>query len=112
MKIRDLDADQAEAERLQKVLSAYKIVDYTLPVVYGLNRAVTEKKTVEEWELALRQLLTIQVYIRPGCSKCVKAKEYLPQGIVVWYGVPQLFPDDRNIVRSDDPHLDPPSIDR
>lgn len=79
LKIRDLDADQAEAERLQKVLSAYKIADYQLPLVYGLNRAVTGKKSVEEWELALRQLLTMQVYIRPGCSKCAKAKEYLPQ---------------------------------
>ena len=79
LKIRDLDSDQAEAERLQKVLSAYKIVDYQLPVVYGLNRAVAGKKSVDEWELALRQVLTMQVYIRPGCSKCAKAKEYLPQ---------------------------------
>jgi glutaredoxin len=79
LKLHNLDLGEAERERFKKVLSAYKITDSKLPVVYGLNRVVTGPLTLAQWETELTQLLTMQVYVRQGCSQCAKAKEYLPK---------------------------------
>jgi glutaredoxin len=78
LKIHDLDAGEREAERLQQVEAAYKITDRKLPLVYGMNQVVSGPLTTEKWKSELTKLLTMQMYVRQGCSKCASAKAYLP----------------------------------
>jgi glutaredoxin len=78
LKVYDLDAGDKERERLKKIESAFRISISKLPVVYGMNQVVNGPLSSEKWNSELTQLLTMQVYVRQGCSKCAKAKQYLP----------------------------------
>jgi glutaredoxin len=77
LKIHDIDAGERERERLQQIEAAYKISARKLPVVYGMDRLLSGPLTPEQWKSELTKLLTMQVYVRQGCSKCAKAKDYL-----------------------------------
>jgi hypothetical protein len=79
LKVRDLSAGPAERERLQKVLAAHKANATDSPVVYGLNRVLTGPLTADQWAKELESLVTMQVFVRQGCSKCASAKAYLPK---------------------------------
>jgi glutaredoxin len=87
LKVHDIDAGDRERERLQQVETAFKITNRKLPVVYGMNQAVTGTMTTEKWKSALSDLLTMQVYVRKGCSKCDAAKQYLPSLISRYPGI-------------------------
>jgi glutaredoxin len=78
LKVHDLDAGDKERERLQQIESAYKLSNSKLPVVYGMNQVVMGLLTREKWTAELTRLVTMQVYVRQGCSKCASAKQYLP----------------------------------
>ena len=78
LRVRDLDEGAAEAERLEKILAAYKIVDHQLPVVYGMNQVVRGPLNEEQWTSQLEKLMTMRVFGRAGCSRCAKAKAFFP----------------------------------
>jgi len=78
LKIHDLDAGETGADRLKQIEAAYKLSNSKRPTVYGMNQVISGPLTTQQWAAELGKLLSMQVYVRPGCSKCANAKEYLP----------------------------------
>jgi glutaredoxin len=84
LKVYDLDAGDKERSRLKQIESAYKVADLKLPVVYGMNQVIAGAGNEDKWKSELARLLTVQVYTRQGCSKCIEAKAFL-EGFVERY---------------------------
>jgi glutaredoxin len=93
LKIHDLDAGDKERDRLKQIEAAYKITNSKLPIVYGMNQVVSGPLTTEKWKSELTRLLTMQVYVRQGCSKCASAKQYLPSLTARYPGIELQYMD-------------------
>jgi hypothetical protein len=78
LKTYDLDSDPRARERLDKIAKAYKLKRLDLPIVYGMNVAESGGGDQHSWNSRLNNLLRIEVFTRTGCSRCERAKKYLP----------------------------------
>jgi len=85
LKVHRLDAVTDEGktatERLAKLAQVYKFDVAATPVLYGLNQAfrVPQGRETDQsaWEEGLATMLRVEVFTRPGCSRCDIAKAYL-----------------------------------
>lgn len=85
LKVHRVDAVTAEGktatERLAKLAQVYKFDAAATPVLYGLNRAFMVPRGSETdqsaWAAGLATMLSVEVFTRPGCSRCDTAKAYL-----------------------------------
>jgi glutaredoxin len=78
-KIHDLDQGPAVQDRLDKITKAFQIASPELPIVYGMNQTAGGSRDEQQWERHLDRCLTMEVFVRQGCSRCAQAKEYLIQ---------------------------------
>ena len=93
LKVYDLEASDKEPERLKQIEAAYKVSQRQLPVVYGMNHVLAGPRDNEQWKSELVKLLTMQVFVRQGCSKCAAAKEYLPSFLGRYPGIEVRYMD-------------------
>jgi len=85
LKVHRLDAVTAEGktatERLAKLAQVYNFDAAAAPVLYGLNQAFMVPRGSETdqsaWAEGLATMLRVEVFTRPGCSRCDTAKAYL-----------------------------------
>jgi hypothetical protein len=85
LKVHRIDAVTAEgrlaSERLAKLAQVYQLDAATTPLIYGLNHALTVPRGQEAdqaaWSDMLAQMLRVEVFTRPGCSRCDTVRAYL-----------------------------------
>lgn len=77
------ESDDAR-QRLKRIAHYYRFDENQTPVIYCCNRVIRLAANAEQYELEISKALQIDVFVRPGCSKCAKAKQYLP-GLVNRY---------------------------
>jgi hypothetical protein len=73
---RDL-RDPAIRQRLDTILRHFRLPEGKSPAVYGCNRIVHTASAANSWSQQIEQLITMEVYVRQGCSRCQAAKEWL-----------------------------------
>ena len=80
----DLDPDSgteeartAARERLEKIAAAGRLVQPQLPLWYGSNTILHAMPNGEELTRRLEKAFRIDVYTRPGCSRCAEAKKFV-----------------------------------
>jgi len=80
--IADSDVGKEAMERLAKIAKIYQLPAGDSPVLYGLNRALSVPAGSEAdekvWADRLAELARVEIFTRPGCSRCTEAKAYLP----------------------------------
>lgn len=85
LKVHHIDAVSADGklafERLSKLARVYNFDASATPVIYGLNQALRVPQGSETdqaaWSDSLAKMLRVEVFTRPGCSRCATAKTYL-----------------------------------
>ncbi len=87
LKIYDLGKEDKEAKARMESIALYYKVPPALPIVYGLNRAFSGVAEPVEWNKRLNQMLRVEVFTRAGCSRCARAKEYLPTFMAKYPGL-------------------------
>jgi glutaredoxin len=78
IRIYDLDKTSESKERLEQIATAYKVPATKLPYLYGMNQVFNNVANPNDWKRRIDDLLLVQIYTRRGCSRCARAKEYLP----------------------------------
>ncbi len=78
LRIYDLDKTPESKERLEQIATAYKAPATSLPFLYGMNQVFSNVANPNDWTRRVDDLLLVQIYVRRGCSRCARAKEYLP----------------------------------
>ena len=73
---RDLNEPKNQL-RHAAIAKHYRLPAHDLPVVYGCNRAVTLDKNIKAFAAECEQMLKMTVYVRRGCTRCARAKEFL-----------------------------------
>ena len=72
------DAENASnALRLEKIAAHYRIAART-PLIYACNRVISSGVDAADFQRQLTDALTIEVFTRRGCQRCVRAKAYMP----------------------------------
>ncbi len=75
------DEGKSAADRLDKLAKVYNFDVAATPVLYGLNQALMVPRGSEAdqtaWADHLATMLRVEVFTRPGCSRCDTAKAYL-----------------------------------
>jgi hypothetical protein len=75
------DDGKAAGERLKRLADAFKLEPVTLPLLYGMNHVLTVPAGSETdqtaWAENLATMLKVEIFTRPGCSKCDNLKAYL-----------------------------------
>lgn len=87
LKIYDLSKEDSETKARMESIALYYKVPPALPIVYGLNRAFSGIAEPVEWNKRLKQMLRVEVFTRAGCSRCARAKEYLPTFMAKYPGL-------------------------
>lgn len=64
-------------QRLDTILRHFRLPEGKSPVVYGCNRILYTASAENPWSQQLERLITMEVYVRQGCSRCQAAKEWL-----------------------------------
>jgi glutaredoxin len=81
LKVYDLDQGPAAGDRLAKIAKVYQLDAAATPVLYGLNRAISVPKDRQDdmaiWGQRVDELVQVELFTRPGCSRCTNAKLYL-----------------------------------
>ena len=65
-------------ERRLAHISGYFKVEPRTPSLYGCGRLIVAPDNPAQWKHELQSLITLTVYVRSGCQRCAKAKEYFP----------------------------------
>jgi hypothetical protein len=76
--IRPLQEGSVGQTRLKQITSHFKIPSNDKPLLYGLNRAIHSKATAQDYHAALENAFRLEVFVRPGCSRCGQVKRFLP----------------------------------
>ena len=85
LKVHRVDLLTAEgksaSDRLAKLAQAYNFDVAATPVLYGLNQALMVPRGSETdqtaWADRLASMLRVEIFTRPGCSRCDTVKAYL-----------------------------------
>lgn len=75
--IYNIDEPGKHVDRYRKILKYFKINNAEAPVAYGCNSLLLKLKPDESTDRKLESLLTVNVYVRSGCSRCAAAKVFL-----------------------------------
>ncbi|MCA9022209.1 MAG: hypothetical protein KDA74_18800 [Planctomycetaceae bacterium] len=75
--VHNLDEPGKHVERYQKILKYFRLQDAELPVAYGCNSILRKLKPDSSTDERIDKLLTVDIYVRPGCSRCAAAKVFL-----------------------------------
>ncbi len=75
--IYNLDEPGKHVDRYQQILKYFQVQNAQAPVAYGCNSLLLKLKPDESTDRKLEALLTVDVYVRSGCSRCAAAKVFL-----------------------------------
>ena len=75
--IYNLDEPGKHVDRYQQILKYFRIQNAEAPVAYGCNTLLLNLKPDESTDRRLESMLTVDVYVRSGCSRCAAAKVFL-----------------------------------
>jgi glutaredoxin len=78
VRVYDLDSEPDAVTRLDKIVSAYKLEAPKMPFLYGLNHTFSGPADATTWKSRVDESLRVEIFTRRGCSRCAKAKDYLP----------------------------------
>ncbi len=80
---RDVASDKDMAEHLKRINAASKLPVDTVPIIYGLSRAIHAYKDDADLKAQLEKILVIEMFTQPNCPHCGMAEQYwqktLPQ---------------------------------
>lgn len=77
--VRTYDLEQQDASaRLQSIGRYFGIAQPALPLVYGCQQPIQGFGGAAAFRQRLEAMLTMTVYVRSGCPRCARAREYLP----------------------------------
>ncbi len=93
LKVYDLDEQPQSAERLDKIVKAYRLPRAELPFIYGLNKTDSGVADSATWASRIRKLVHVEVFTRVGCPRCDGAKRYLPSFRAKYPGLQVDVPD-------------------
>ena len=80
-------------ERLRAIGQYFNLPDPPLPFVYGGNQKIAGFQDAQTFRRQLEELLTMTVYVRDGCPRCQRAKEYLAEFAARYPGLEMRFID-------------------
>lgn len=79
----DVSASDTARQRFEQIRSAYRRDDWQTPLTYACGRAAAAG-SAEELRTALEDCLQVELFTRKGCSRCARAKQWLP-GVLARY---------------------------
>jgi len=68
--------DQSHRQRCIRICEYFKVKQQT-PLLYCCGKHAIELTKLSEWQSALEEVRSIEVFVRAGCPRCASAKEYL-----------------------------------
>ena len=77
LRLFEVEETNSAAQRLAQICGYFKVPART-PAVYGCGQLLFEPGRMGQWSLEIERLATLTVYVRTGCPRCAKAKEFLP----------------------------------
>lgn len=78
LRVYDLSADDGGRQRYESVCSYYKLdADEAAPLLYGCGTTIRRPDSESALKSALDQMLTMTVYVRSGCPRCARARQFL-----------------------------------
>jgi glutaredoxin len=79
--VRDVEGSDAQTcrDRLRQIARHFQFDATKTPVVYGCNRVIVGPQDDSALTSALNDMLRMDVYVRPGCPRCDKAKLFLKE---------------------------------
>ncbi|MAX36434.1 MAG: hypothetical protein CME33_07695 [Gimesia sp.] len=75
--VHNLDEPGKHVERYQQILKYFQLEDAELPVAYGCNSLLRKLRPDNSTDERIDKLLTVDIYVRSGCSRCAAAKVFL-----------------------------------
>lgn len=91
--LRDTEREPKNQQRLDAILRHYKVDPKSSPVAYGCDGVVCDFSKASVWRSQLREMLTMEVFVRTGCSHCAAAKRWLPQFMKEYPGLELVYRD-------------------
>jgi len=91
--LRDTKREPKNQERLDAILRHYQLASRTTTVVYGCDRVICDFSKANEWRSQLREMFTVEVFVRTGCSHCAAAKRWLPGFMKEYPGLELVYRD-------------------
>ncbi|QDT79701.1 hypothetical protein Mal35_31680 [Gimesia maris] len=73
----NLDEPGKHVKRYQQILKYFQLQEAELPVAYGCNSLLRKLKPDTSTDERIDKLLTVDIYVRSGCSRCAAAKVFL-----------------------------------
>lgn len=73
-----LDASAADRAALDKLAARHHVDASRTPVVHACDRVIHGTADADAIATGLRECLTVELFVRPGCPHCADAKAWLP----------------------------------
>jgi glutaredoxin len=77
LRVMDVEQFPAHQKRLAQLCRHFELREQT-PLLYACGQTSVGAADARQWQQRLNALRTLTVYVRAGCPRCAKAKEYLP----------------------------------
>lgn len=90
-----LDASAEDRAALDKLAARHRFDPARTPVVHACDRVLHATVDADAIAAGLREALTVELFVRPGCPHCADAKAWLP-GLIARH--PALEPTVRDLV--------------
>jgi glutaredoxin len=91
--LRDTKRESKNQERLDALLRHYRVASRSTPVVYGCDRVIVDFSKANDWRSQLREMFTLEVFVRTGCSHCAAAEKWLPDFMKEYPGLELIYRD-------------------
>ena len=91
--LRDTKRESKNQERLDALLRHYRVASKCTTVVYGCDRVIVDFTKANDWRSQLREMFTLEVFVRAGCSHCAAAKRWLPDFMKEYPGLELVYRD-------------------
>jgi glutaredoxin len=62
-------------------------------VIYGCDRVIVDFSKANDWRSQLREMFTVEVFVRTGCSHCAASKRWLPEFMKEYPGLELVYRD-------------------
>lgn len=91
--LRDTKREPQSQKRLDAILRHYRVASTSTTVVYGCDRVIVDFSKGNDWHSQLREMFTLEVFVRTGCSHCAAAKRWLPEFMKEYPGLKVIYRD-------------------
>ncbi len=91
--VRPTNDNEKNQKRLKAIADYFRFPDAETPVVYSMKHVIRGAKTQQAYSSRLERALTMEVFVRQGCSKCASAKAWLPSLAAKYPGMKIVYRD-------------------